>query len=51
MSRIFAPENEGVVASLSVPAQGGEARWWGEGLAVIKATGAGTAYRVTPVSS
>ena len=37
MSRTFAPENEGVLAPLSVPAQGGEARWWGEGLAVIKA--------------
>ena len=26
----------------SVPVDGGEARWWGEGLAVIKATGADT---------
>jgi quercetin dioxygenase-like cupin family protein len=26
----------------SVPASGGEARWWGEGLALIKATGADT---------
>ena len=46
MSRILAPENEGVLAPLSVPAQGGEARWWGEGLAVIKATGADTGGRV-----
>ena len=46
MSRIFAPENEGVLAPLSVPAQGGEARWWGEGLAVIKATGADTGARI-----
>jgi quercetin dioxygenase-like cupin family protein len=46
MSRMFAPENEGVLAPLSVPAQGGEPRWWGEGLAVIKATGADTAGRV-----
>jgi quercetin dioxygenase-like cupin family protein len=38
MSRIFEP--------LSVPAQGGEARWWGEGLAVIKATGADTGGRI-----
>lgn len=46
MSRIAAAENEGVLAPLSVPAQGGEARWWGEGLAVIKATGADTGGRV-----
>ena len=46
MSRMFAPENEGVLAPLSVPAQGGEARWWGEGLAVIKATGADTGGRI-----
>ena len=45
MSRIFAP-NEGVLAPLSVPAQGREARWWGEGLAVITATGADTGGRV-----
>ena len=30
----------------SVPAAGGEARWWGEGLAVIKATGADTGGRI-----
>ena len=46
MSRIVAPENEGVLAPLAVAAQGGEARWWGEGLAVIKATGADTGGRV-----
>jgi quercetin dioxygenase-like cupin family protein len=31
-----------VLDPISVPADGGEARWWGEGLAVIKATGADT---------
>jgi quercetin dioxygenase-like cupin family protein len=46
MSRMFVPENEGVLAPLSVPAQAGEARWWGEGLAVIKATGADTGGRI-----
>ena len=46
MSRIFVPENEAVLAPLSVPAQGGEARWWGECLALIKATGADTGGRV-----
>jgi quercetin dioxygenase-like cupin family protein len=43
---MFVPENEGVLAPLSVPAQAGEARWWGEGLAVIKATGADTGGRI-----
>lgn len=42
MTQTFVPDNEGVLAPLSVPAPGGEARWWGEGLAVIKATGADT---------
>ena len=46
MSPIFAPENGRVLAPLSVTAKGGEARWWGEGLAVIKATGADTGGRV-----
>ena len=46
MSRTCASENEGVLAPLSVPARGGEARWWGEGLAVIKATGAEAGGRV-----
>ena len=46
MSGISAPENAGALAPLSVPAQGGEARWWGEGLAVIKATGADTGGRI-----
>ena len=46
MSRISVPENEGLLAPLSVPADGGEARWWGEGLAVIKATGADTGGRI-----
>ena len=46
MSRMFVPENEGVLAPLSVPAQAGEARWWGDGLAVIKATGADTGGRI-----
>ena len=34
--------NDPVLDPVSVPADGGEARWWGEGLAVIKATGADT---------
>jgi quercetin dioxygenase-like cupin family protein len=46
MSRMSTPENEAVLAPLSVPADGGEARWWGEGLAVIKATGADTGGRI-----
>jgi quercetin dioxygenase-like cupin family protein len=45
MSRMLAPDNDEGLAALSVPAQGGEARWWGEGLAVIKATGADTGGR------
>jgi quercetin dioxygenase-like cupin family protein len=49
MSRTFAPENDGVLAPLSVPAAGGEARWWGEGLAVIKATGADTGGRIAMI--
>jgi quercetin dioxygenase-like cupin family protein len=40
------PEHEGVLDPISVPAGGGEARWWGEGLAVIKATGADTGGRM-----
>lgn len=31
-----------VLDPMSVPSDAGEARWWGEGLAVIKATGADT---------
>ena len=46
MSRMSTPENEAVLAPLSVPADGGEARWWGEGLAVIKATGADTGGQI-----
>jgi quercetin dioxygenase-like cupin family protein len=46
MSRMSTVENEAVLAALSVPADGGEARWWGEGLAVIKATGADTGGRI-----
>lgn len=46
MSRMSTPENEAVLAELSVPADGGEARWWGEGLAVIKTTGADTGGRI-----
>jgi quercetin dioxygenase-like cupin family protein len=46
MSRMSTPENEAVLAPLSVPADGGEARWWGEGLAVIRATGADTGGRI-----
>jgi quercetin dioxygenase-like cupin family protein len=36
----------GGLAPHSVPADGGEARWWGEALAVIKATGADTGGRI-----
>jgi quercetin dioxygenase-like cupin family protein len=36
------PERERVLDPVSVPSDDGEARWWGEGLAVIKATGADT---------
>ena len=46
MSRMSTPDNEAVLAPLSVPADGGEARWWSEGLAVIKATGADTGGRI-----
>jgi quercetin dioxygenase-like cupin family protein len=46
MSRISMPGNEGLLAPLSVPADGGEARWWDEALAVIKATGANTGGRI-----
>lgn len=46
MSRMVVPEHERVLAPLSVPVQAGEARWWGEGLAVIKATGADTGGRI-----
>ena len=46
MSQMFVPENEGVVAPHSVPGLRGEACWWSEGLAVIKATGADTGGRI-----
>jgi quercetin dioxygenase-like cupin family protein len=36
------PEADGALRPVSVPADGGEALWWGGGLAVIKATGADT---------
>jgi quercetin dioxygenase-like cupin family protein len=35
-------ERERALDPVSVPADGGEARWWGGGLAVIKASGADT---------
>src|SRR5688500_2319099 len=35
-------QKDAVLDPISVAADGGEARWWGEGLAVIKATGADT---------
>jgi quercetin dioxygenase-like cupin family protein len=41
-----APEHEHVRDPVFVPVGGGEARWWGEGLAVIKATGADTGGRM-----
>jgi quercetin dioxygenase-like cupin family protein len=42
MKTVRAPAGERGLEPISVPAGGGEARWWGEGLAVIKATGADT---------
>lgn len=42
-------EQERALDPVSVPADGGEARWWGEGLAVIKATGAHTGGRMAIV--
>jgi quercetin dioxygenase-like cupin family protein len=42
MKRKRALEDQRVLEPMSVPADGGEARWWGQGLAVIKATGADT---------
>jgi quercetin dioxygenase-like cupin family protein len=46
MTTMRAPEYEHVLDPISVPAAGGEARWWGEGLAVIKATGADTGGQI-----
>jgi quercetin dioxygenase-like cupin family protein len=40
------PEHEQVLDPVSVPSGGGEARWWGEGLAVIKATGGDTGGQI-----
>ena len=41
-----AAQHESALEPVSVPADTGEARWWGEGLAVIKATGAETGGRM-----
>ena len=46
MNAMRASGDERVLDPIWVPAGGGEARWWGEGLAVIKATGADTGGRV-----
>lgn len=46
MNATRAPEHEHVLDPVFVPVGGGEARWWGEGLAVIKATGADTGGRM-----
>jgi quercetin dioxygenase-like cupin family protein len=46
MKTVRAPADERGLDPISVPAAGGEARWWGEGLAVIKATGADTGGRI-----
>jgi quercetin dioxygenase-like cupin family protein len=46
MKIVRAPADERGLDPISVPAAGGEARWWGEGLAVIKATGADTGGRI-----
>lgn len=43
----LADGEERVLEPRSVPAAGGEARWWGECLAVIKATGADTGGQVS----
>ena len=42
MKPMRAPEGRAVLHPISIPTGGGEARWWGEGLAVIKTTGADT---------
>ena len=46
MKIVRAPADERGLEPISVPAGGGEARWWGEGLAVIKATGADTGGQI-----
>jgi quercetin dioxygenase-like cupin family protein len=46
MKTVRAPADERGLEPISVPAGGGEARWWGEGLAVIKATGADTGGQI-----
>jgi quercetin dioxygenase-like cupin family protein len=46
MMTVRAPADERGLDPISVPAGGGDARWWGEGLAVIKATGADTGGQV-----
>ena len=40
--RLRTAEKNQLPSPVSIPADSGEARWWGEGLAVIKATGADT---------
>ncbi len=40
--RLRTAERDELLSPVSIPAGGGEARWWGEGLAVIKVTGADT---------
>ena len=46
MKTVRALADERGLKPISVPAGGGEARWWGEGLAVIKATGADTGGQI-----
>lgn len=46
MNQMHAASEGRSLAALSVPANRGEARWWGEGLAVIKVSGAETDGRV-----
>jgi quercetin dioxygenase-like cupin family protein len=46
MKTVRAPANKRGLDPIAVPADGGEARWWGEGLAVIKATGADTGGQI-----
>jgi quercetin dioxygenase-like cupin family protein len=46
MKTVRAPAGGRGLDPIAVPADGGEARWWGGGLAVIKATGADTGGQI-----
>jgi quercetin dioxygenase-like cupin family protein len=49
MKTVRAPADERGLDPIVVPADGGEARWWGGGLAVIKATGVDTGGQIAIV--